>query len=695
MAKPLTETALMWTIFQNLRHDAMSGTEEANYSQDLLNGFLNNGSFKDTIINVATEMQRNDIVDEVANTSNLPTTVQNIATDLVADIQNGDTNMLVDLIKEPEVSALSLEKLNQFWNTDALISKQDPDLHTHTQADERYVQNFDAYIAANEISGKKVISLREEVVAKHQAAKATIDTMEYDGIQMALYASSNQFYDLSAKGDFSTLGYTEVAQSTIFSGLKVAEPLVQAELQATMVELPSDVFQKEKNIIADSSKLATNPHPMGEPLVANAAETGPLKSIWNTITKLGHSEAQAKTTNAPTAEKNITSEVNSPEAQELANNHRLAEKALQDYKLNPRALNEKNEFFPPGGVSSQIVSKLDTNIANAEDAIVAYEGKTGTVVALDGEIDPAIVVEAKAEVEPAAPVVGNIQGTLVAEKPAATNNQAEQKSAEGNITSEVNSPEAQELANNYLLAEQALQNYKLNPRALNEKNEFFPPGGVSSQIVSKLDTNIANAEDAIVAYEGKTETTVALDGEIDPAIVAEAKTEVEPAAPVAAKLTDDATPKVADEKTPTIVDPKVGAESVNNSIPLSLKQHFGGMTNADHTVAQLAVAAQNADDPPEPYIVQKGDNLWKIAKNEYGLTSYKDIMRTVDHIAHANGLEKGVDANWIREGEKINMPSAEQIKQPVDSLNWKALRENTLSGEGPTASFHERAPAMN
>jgi len=52
------------------------------------------------------------------------------------------------------------------------------------------------------------------------------------------------------------------------------------------------------------------------------------------------------------------------------------------------------------------------------------------------------------------------------------------------------------------------------------------------------------------------------------------------------------------------------------------------------------------------YSVKKGDNLWTIIKNQYGLTNSKDIANKVNEVAKANNIS---NPNSIFAGEKINM----------------------------------------
>lgn len=100
-------------------------------------------------------------------------------------------------------------------------------------------------------------------------------------------------------------------------------------------------------------------------------------------------------------------------------------------------------------------------------------------------------------------------------------------------------------------------------------------------------------------------------------------------------------------------------------------------------------------DPVEPepelpvdkgqHIVQRGDNLWNIAKQHYkdeitelqegGLTRNQAIQEIVEEIAQANGLGNGTDANTIHPGQAITLPNT---GNSLDAdLNWNALDQQT------------------
>lgn len=144
-------------------------------------------------------------------------------------------------------TTLTREQLEKFWNADALISQQDPALYTHIVADPRYIENFDAYVAAAGLEGDNITALRAQIVAKHEAAITTLDEMEYGYTQRQLFGSSNNLYDLTAAGDFETLGYTTTAEKTIFTGLEAPTPLTAAELQPVPALDPHATIQAAKD----------------------------------------------------------------------------------------------------------------------------------------------------------------------------------------------------------------------------------------------------------------------------------------------------------------------------------------------------------------------------------------------------------------------------------------------------------------
>ncbi len=394
MSELTNSQSLMWLILQNLRHDAttFSPTESApqNFGQELLTGFLNNQTFRDAIKTVAKTMHRDDIIAEVTATPIGKSPRDDMASGLVMAVERNDQEMLVDLIKTPETSILSLTQLEKFWNTDAFISNSDPDIHTHIQADPRYVSLFDQYVAAKEMTGEKVTALREKIVTAHNTASATLDKIPFDGIQMANYNAASGFYEAIRTGNVDVLGYDEVPEKNIFNGLGVTEPVSAEKLTAVTAPLPHIAIQEAKNAEADKKP---------------------------TIVEVDNDDAD-------TLSRTTTKEITNPAAKPV---------------------------------------------------------------------------------------------------------------------------------------------------------------------------------------------------EIKPDFVATV--------------------------TPEIVAPQEVAT----------------------------------------YTVQSGDNLWKIAKNEYGLKSYKDIMKAVDHIAIANGLEKGTDANWIKNGAEIKMPTAEQIKGPTETLDWKALSADPKLGQNAPA----------
>lgn len=71
------------------------------------------------------------------------------------------------------------------------------------------------------------------------------------------------------------------------------------------------------------------------------------------------------------------------------------------------------------------------------------------------------------------------------------------------------------------------------------------------------------------------------------------------------------------------------------------------------------------------YEVQSGDNLWKIAKDYYGLTKNAEIQQAAATIAKANGLDQGTRANHINVGDVLKLP--DNPNDPTAALNWGQL----------------------
>lgn len=85
------------------------------------------------------------------------------------------------------------------------------------------------------------------------------------------------------------------------------------------------------------------------------------------------------------------------------------------------------------------------------------------------------------------------------------------------------------------------------------------------------------------------------------------------------------------------------------------------------------------------YTVERGDNLWKIAREFYGLESPADIQRAVDHIASLNGLGEGTDANNIKTGQVLQLPDSPVTPESTPRLDWAALDRD--SGISITSTF--------
>lgn len=103
----------------------------------------------------------------------------------------------------------------------------------------------------------------------------------------------------------------------------------------------------------------------------------------------------------------------------------------------------------------------------------------------------------------------------------------------------------------------------------------------------------------------------------------------------------------------------------------------------EDVVAEAAPALEEAAPPPDhtEYEVARGDNLWKIAKEHYGLTDNKDIQAAVDKIAFENDMGEGTNANRIQPGQILRLPD-DPVKGPNDpSLDWRALDAEVKAGQ--------------
>jgi nucleoid-associated protein YgaU len=120
-------------------------------------------------------------------------------------------------------------------------------------------------------------------------------------------------------------------------------------------------------------------------------------------------------------------------------------------------------------------------------------------------------------------------------------------------------------------------------------------------------------------------------------------------------------------------------------MPIQIPQE---VLRAQQTTAQPAAESAIAAAPPvtadqrttQDYTVARGDSLWKIAREHYGLESNRDIQRAVEAIAAANNMTQGTMANHIRTGQVIQLPDSPN--NPQASLNWAALDADRGNGLG-------------
>lgn len=106
---------------------------------------------------------------------------------------------------------------------------------------------------------------------------------------------------------------------------------------------------------------------------------------------------------------------------------------------------------------------------------------------------------------------------------------------------------------------------------------------------------------------------------------------------------------------------------------------------------QIEVTDPNVSNHSD-YEVQRGDSLWKIAKEHWGLESDAEITKAVESIARENGLAQGTDANHIDIGQVLKLPD-NPFKQG-ENLDWAALDQDTKVTSGFNRAFDVAAAGL-
>lgn len=119
----------------------------------------------------------------------------------------------------------------------------------------------------------------------------------------------------------------------------------------------------------------------------------------------------------------------------------------------------------------------------------------------------------------------------------------------------------------------------------------------------------------------------------------------------------------------------------------------------EEEVTELEPIEVEADAPDfTNRTIGKGDSLWKIAKEFYGLENPKDVMRAVDHIARLNGMGDGTKANHLSIGQVIKLPDSPVAPEGTPRLDWAALdkeKRSGLSGKFANAAANKTDAAEN
>lgn len=186
-----------------------------------------------------------------------------------------------------------------------------------------------------------------------------------------------------------------------------------------------------------------------------------------------------------------------------------------------------------------------------------------------------------------------------------------------------------------------------------------------------------------------------------------------PAAPAAPDVAPKAGPEAVQPEAPVIQQPVQAAPAPVASTPVTVAPAPVTAPPAAPAVPNNAVSAVApvlqhndiaytpanavaASPPPDytEYDVKKGDSLWKIAKEHYGLTDDKAIQDAVDKIAFTNGKGQGTDANRIHPGETLRIPDSPVKGENDSTLNWKALDAEVKAGTVFRQHFGDAAGYM-
>ena len=253
-------------IYDNLRQDAQSFTPSArdphNFAEQLLNDFMQEPSFLEGMRAIATDFVRSDVL-KTLDAPRAQTPRLGFAENLMAAVDRGDEEMLVDLVRAPANPTLPLHDLNSFWNIVANLQTESPELYTHIVADPRYVSFFEQTVAANEMQGEHVADLRRDVLAAHHTAYQTVNDVNYDKFQLGYHGMAENLYNFVQQGDFDVIGagLTRESPNNLFSARAVAAPLPAEKLAETSVPVDQyhNEIQGEKNLAALPLPETQNP----------------------------------------------------------------------------------------------------------------------------------------------------------------------------------------------------------------------------------------------------------------------------------------------------------------------------------------------------------------------------------------------------------------------------------------------------
>jgi tetratricopeptide (TPR) repeat protein len=141
-----------------------------------------------------------------------------------------------------------------------------------------------------------------------------------------------------------------------------------------------------------------------------------------------------------------------------------------------------------------------------------------------------------------------------------------------------------------------------------------------------------------------------------------------------AEIRQQTTKPVLDEQRPV---PVVGRP------PLGAVEHFKNRGREQEKIGQLLAARPSSQDEGQPYIIQPGDRLQKLARNYYGdASAWPVIWLTTNTRAKTDSSLTAIsDPDHIQVGQKVWLPAAVSVEQILANYATSYNRQGTIHYE--------------